>query len=844
MGSIAAARHRARSFLRAGLLDDLAQDLHQGLRMLRRSPVFTAVAVLSLGLGIGANTAVFSLVDAVLLRSLPVPDPDELRVMDWTAAQDGLDISLMGSWKSSEDGRMAVVDAISYPAFEAVRERLAGRAHLIGFTRFPDLVVGWSGASFVVPALVVTPDFFQAMEVGAALGRVFSPGESEAETATEVVLGHDAWIRRFGGDRGVLGRTVIVSGHRFTVIGVLPEGFKGLHTGDTVGLYVTTAAQPALLPGWSRAATERWWVGTMARLEPGTSEEAFRSAAAAAFAGATEGTARETGVLVHDGRAGVNGPRDLYRRPLDVLLAIVGVVILVVCANLAGLSLARGVAREREFAIRPALGATRGRLLRQSFTESVLLALVGGAAGVVVAMVGTSALARLLLGSSTALEGLAYEPTVDGRVLAFTLALAILAGILSGLLPALRAAGAGPLSGLRRRGAAAGTRPRAGRALVVGQMVLSILLLTGAGLYGRTLLNLVRIDLGFQADHLLLFQVDPGGVGYPEERCTTFLGEASQALAPLPGVRDVALASSAPLSGWWSGGSFFTLPDRPSDGGNSPRAHRITVSEAYFTTLGIPLVAGRGFEPSDGKDAAAVVLVNQRFARSYLGGDPVGQRVRVGDTDWTVVGVSGDARFSGVTEDVAPTVYFSFRQQPLHDAVFLLRTAVDPLTLVDEARAAVRLVDPTVPLFRVETQLQVRNRRIAQERLFATLCAGLAALALLLCCIGLYGLMAFEVARRTGEIGVRVALGATRAGVTLRVLADAGRLTALGVLIGVPAALLLVRLVRSQFYGVEPGDPTSLGGGTLLLVAVVLAAAWGPARQASRIEPMAALRGE
>ncbi|MGD8276601.1 MAG: ABC transporter permease [Gemmatimonadota bacterium] len=820
--------------------EDFAQDVRYGLRMLRRSPVFTVVAVLSLGLGIGANTAVFSLVNAVLLRTLPVPSPQELRVINWTGTD--ADISISGSYSHPEGQRLAVADAVSYPVFEAIRAKTEGRASVFGFVRLPEIAVQSGTASYAAYGLMVSDNFFDGLEVGAALGRVFRAGEPEAGAEGEVVIGDAWWERRFGRDPSVVGRAITLNRQPFTVIGVLPAGVHGLQAGDAVDFYVPMASQPLLTPFWSRTSESDWWVQMMARLGPGTNEAQFRTMVEATFVSAAEGIVTEPGVLVYDGSTGLKGVRDRYRRPLLVLFAIVLTVILIACANLAGLSLARGMARSHEFAIRPALGASRSRLLRQSLTESVLLAALGATAGLALAYPVRGVLAGLMLGSGT---GLRVDTALDLRVLSFTMAIALIAAALSGLLPALRAAGVDPMTGLKDRAAVSAPRLRAGRVLVVGQMALSILLLVGAGLYGRTLYNLTRIDPGFETDHLLVFRLDPTAAGYAADRRNAFFDDVERSLAAIPGVQGVAFSQMPLLTGWMSGGSFFSLPDHPQPEDAPARANRHIVNESYFGAMGIPIRVGRGFRRTDADGSTGVIVVNEAFARKYFDGqNPLGQRLRMDEVDYEVVGVSGDAKYADVKEDTPPTVYFTRRQTPAASGYLAVRTRVPPLSLVDDTRAAVATVDPGVPLTQIQTQEQMRAGRMAQERLFAWLCGSLAGLALLLCCIGLYGLMAYNVRRRFGEIGVRVALGATRRTIAGAILREAVLMAVAGLVIGVPIALALVRLIRSQLFGVEPFDPLTLGLGAALLLGVALVAVGMPARRAARIDPADALRAE
>jgi predicted permease len=821
-------------------LEDLGRDLRYGLRMLRKSPVFTAVAIVSLGLGIGANTAIFSLVDAVLLRSIPVPHPEELRVINWTGTESGVWIS--GSYNHPEGQRLALADAVSYGVFQAIRERCVGGAEVFGFTRLShEVTAQLPGGSFVAEGLMVSDNFFEGLGVGASFGRVFTSGDPEAEAATWIVISDDWWQRRFGGDPDVVGKTVTMNEHPFVVIGVLAENIRGLHSGDAVDFYVSLAAQPALMPWWSRTAADKWWIAMMARLAPGTSGGQLEAMAEAAFVNATAGMVTEPGLLLYDGRAGLRAQRDSYRRPLMILFGIGGVVILVACANLAGLSLARGAAREHEFALRPALGASRSRLLRQSLTESLLLGFMGAGLGIAVAVWGKAALTGLLLAPS---GGLHYEAKLDVRVLGFTLCLSLVVVMLSGLLPALRAAGVDPASQLQDRGSVGSPRLGLGRTLVAGQMALSILLLVGAGLYGRTLVNLVGIDPGFEADNLLVFQLSPEGAGYDAGSQTAFYDDVAQSLGRIPGVRGVALSRNPLLSGWMSGGGF-TFPDHPWQDEGKPMAHWHTVSESYFSTMGIPILLGRGFEPTDSDGAPSVAVVNETFVRRYFeGSSPLGQRLDIGGADRVIVGVSRDAKYTDIKADVPPTVYSSFRQDETPDAFLAVRTAVPPLTLLSEVRRAVAAVDERVPLDRIETQLQIRDRSIAEERMFAYLCGALAGLGVLLSCIGLYGLTAYNVTRRIGEIGVRVALGATQRQIAIPIVQEAVGLVALGSLFGVALAVGGIQFIRSQLFGVGPYDPLTLGAGTLLLLCVALVAVWPPVRRATSIDPADALRVE
>ncbi|HVS51532.1 MAG TPA: ABC transporter permease [Opitutaceae bacterium] len=831
-------------------------DLRYALRSLAKSPVFTSVAVLSLALGIGANTAIFSLVNAILLSSLPVPNPQELRVLQWT----GLDVhtayftgsmerggnrSNYGSGSiNATGGEPMTADSFTHPQFRALREQGAALADIFGYANLNNITARARQEAFTAEGLMVTDNYFSALGVRPALGRLFGPEEAGAGAAPVAVISHEWWEKEFALDPGVIGATVALNGNSFTVVGVLPREFRGVNLGDRTGFYVPISAQPQLMPSWPTASPSHWWVKIIARMKPGASDAQLLAVLDRAFAGEASSAMKEPGVVLRDGRAGPAWDRKYYRRPLRLLLGVVGVVILVACANLAGLSLARGAAREHEFAVRAALGSGRWRLARQSLAESLVLASTGAGLGLLLAFWGKSALGALLAGSP---DGLRYDLALDFRVLAATLGLAVLAAILSGLLPAWRAGHVDPLAGLKSAAALGAPRLRAGRILVSAQIALSVLLLAGAGLYVRTLVNLVRINPGFATDHLLLFQVTPRGAGYRGPQLAAFYERVLDSLAKIPAVRSVALTQFRLLGHTMSGGSFFTLPSHPElfRGEKKPQAHQLTVSEAFFPTLGIPVLHGRGFTVADTANSLKVVVVNETFVHDYFAQDnPIGQILRVDKTDWQIVGVCRDAKYTELKLPAPPTVYFSFRQSSVGLANFALRTSLPPLAVATAARKAVAAVDPNVPIATIVTQEQVRDQGISQERMFATLVGSLAVLAVLLACIGLYGLMAYNVTRRTGEIGVRMALGARPQDVARSVVREALRLAGAGVIVGVPAALGLAQLIKSQLYGVPAHDPLTFAFGALVLLGVAAAAAWLPARRAARVDPMVALRAE
>ena len=814
----------------------MLHDLLHALRALRRSPGLTAVAGVSLALGIGAATAVFSVVNAVLLRSLPLPNPHELRVVQWTGT-DARPRSISGYFQVT--GSRATAECVSPAMFEKLRDAGRDVADVFAFAPVEDAVVRTRDGSFSAGGMVVSDNFFPALGVSPALGRLFGPGDADA--ATQVVITYDLWARRFSNDPRVAGQTLTLNGHSLTIVGVLPRGFTGVRPGSPHEFFVPMAPDSPFLER-AVSVADHWWVRLMARMRPGASDAGLKAALETAFVPEARAQMKEPHILVRSGGGGLAFDRDAYGKPLLLLLAAVALVLTVACANISGLLLARGAARRHELAVRAAMGAGRWRLLRHTLAEAVALALVGGAGGVLVAGWGRTVISRLLAQSA---EGLRYDLSLDLTVLGFCLATALAAALLSGLLPALRGTTVDPNDALKSRAALGTPRLGAGRALVVGQIGLSLVLLAGAALYLRTLLNLKRIDVGFDTDRLLIFQLNAQSAGYEDSQLVSFYERVQAALGALPGVRGASLTVFPLLDNKGSSGGF-TVAGRPPAPGDNPITSRLVVVETFFDTLGIRVLRGRGLGAGDDAAGQKVIVVNATFARQYFPGqDPIGHTIGTWRNNWQIVGVCGDARYQNVRDPVPPTIYIPFRQFALrYGAYFVVRTQLPPAAMSNAVRSAVAAVDPGVPVAHLTTQEQLIDRTMGPERLFATLCGGLAGFALLLCCVGLYGLLSFNVARRTREIGVRVAIGARPRDVSRRIVGEAMVLAGVGVGAGLPAVLAVSTLIRSQLYGVRPADPLSLASAVLVLMAVALLAAWLPARVAARLDPMLALRHE
>ncbi|RPJ76647.1 MAG: ABC transporter permease [Acidobacteria bacterium] len=842
--------------------DNRLTDLRWASKAIRRSPGTSSVAVLSLALGIGANTAIFSLVNALLLKILPLPSPHELVLVASNPSNPRT------SW--------------NYPDYVAFRDRTKGFTGLAAASgvRQLGLQTGDSGAAELAPAQFVSGNYFDVLGVRPALGRLFDRAEDGPFGASPwAVLNHDFWKSRFSGDPSVIGRTIRVNGYPLSIVGVSGPGFRGADPTARPGIYIPMVMHSEITGVAAGVWNTRhyWWFQAVGRVPAGASRAAIETQlntifedqqAAERRADPRQGqvNSRQPMTLVPAER-GYTYARRTFQRPLLILMAVVGFVLLIACANVANIMLARGAARQREIALRMAVGAGRSRLALQFVTESVLISVAGGLGGMALAWVGV----RLLLDRFLPASGpqrLTLDITPDVTMLAFTFAVSLLTGVLAGLAPALQATRPDLVPALKDEvpGRAASTRALLRRGLVVVQVALSLLLLVGAALFVRTLSNLREVDAGFSRTQTLIAEIEPSRNGYKGQRLREFYERWGERVRTLPGVRSVSLAAITPLSGSRWNGEAAVEGRAPQ--ANEPSVDFNAVGPRYFETMGIRVLLGREFrqednpavfaepperlshEPEPEAPGPRVAIVSETFARRYLGGgSPVGRRISFTSKfeaarAYEVVGVVQDAHYFGLREGTEAMVYIPVWRTTMTGRDLCVRTSGAAPALVESIRKAVTGLDSAVPLISARTIEEQIDADIVQERLLATLAGLFGGLALLLACVGLYGVISYIVTRRTREIGIRLALGAERRGVLWMVMRDALILVGAGAAIGVPAALWLSRLIASLLYGVSPRDLPTLVAGVAMLAAVGALAVLVPARRALRIHPSEALRYE
>jgi predicted permease len=846
----------------------MIRDLRYASRMLFQAKAWTAVVVLSLALGIGANTALFGAIHGLLLTKLPVKDPDSLVRFRFVGRNDmATDSSGYGFLSNAPDGQ-PVRATFSYPMFQQFVADNRTLDDLFACAPYGRVNVVVDGHAEIATAFVSTGNYYRVLGVSARPGRTIVPDDDRLTAPAVAMISTRYWHARFGTDAAVVGKTVRINNVPVTIVGVIPSAFTGVQQPLTdapdvsLPLSLDALLNTSVGPRRLQQPTH-WWLQVMGRLKPGVS--------------AVQVQANLEGVFQHTARSGMDaflkslpdderaaavnrnrkeiprlrvepGGRGIYDantndvRALTILTVVVVLVLLIVCANVANLQLSRGTARQKELTIRLSLGATRGRVVRQLLTESLLLAAIGGALGIAVAYWGK----QLLPGA----PGQAFR--FDWPVLAFVMAVTMVTGILFGIAPALRGTGMNASASLKETSrSVVGKRSILSKSLLVAQVAISLVLLVGAALFLRTLHNLRHVDVGFNPENVLLFRVSPQLNGYDEARIATLYRDLLARIGGVPGVRGVAMSQPALLTGSVNStsiyihGRAYAAESRERD---SNSINRVVVSPSFLEVMGIPIVAGRGLTDRDNQTAPKVVVVNQAAVRQFFpDGNAIGQRFGSSletTNQLEVVGVVRDAKYDSVRDPAPPTMYVPAAQTRFGNAVLEIRTAGAPASSATAVREAVRQVDPNLPTIDVSTQLEQIERRFAQEKVFATAYALFGAVAVVLAAVGLFGLMSYSVARRTNEIGIRMALGARSQDVVRLVLGESLTLVAAGVTIGVAIALAAGQLVAKLLFGLAPTDIYSTAGAVLLMLMVSMAAGYLPARRASRIDPMTALHAE
>ncbi len=839
-------------------IETTARDIRYAWRTLRRSPGFATVAALTLGLGIGANTAIFSLINAIMLRLLPVAHPEQL-VLLTDPAQSGV---------AADTTEHGVRSILSYPEFDQLRSHNSVFSGLLAAqSEVSDLDLFREGKSAAQPlkvhAQLVSGNFFQVLGVQPLLGRIFTFKEDQVVGANPVtVISYGYWQRAFAGNRSIVGSTVRVGQGVFHILGVAPPGFRGILVGADTDFWFPITMQQQVLPGRDYLKPrDTLWLQVMGRLAPGISlkkaeaginttfQQSLRSWAAALP------TARKHREMLNDkielrpGSRGASSIRGEFGNPLKLLMAMVGVVLLIACANVANLMLARASGRQREIGVRLALGASRRTLIRQLLTESLLVAILGGILGVLLSIAGTRVLLALV---SIGVSDLALDVPLDHQVLIFAAAISLLTGVVFGLTPAIRATRLEinrALAANARGSSAAHDRIQTGKILGITQIALSVVLLMGAALFVRSLHNMLAQQLGFQRDHLLMITVNPPAAGYKGPAAAAMYERVREELRTVPGVRSVSLSNDRLFEG--DSGDHLAIEGSPELDPEKLVSRWTEVGADYFETLRVPLLKGRRIDVADAERRAPVCLINEAFLnRFFPDRDAIGKHI----TDqypttretFEIVGVVADAKEHRPDEKKEPRFYSNITHPigTLEAVTYFLRTSEQPGSIASQARKLLQQFDRNLPIVSVRTVDEQMDRLLSTDRLVADLAAFFGGIALLMAAIGLYGVMSYSMTRRTNEIGIRMALGASAKTVMRMVLRETLWMVAIGIVIGVPCGIGVARAISSRLYGVTAVDPVAIATALLIVLGSAVAAGYVPARRASGVDPMLSLRQE
>jgi predicted permease len=866
-GNVTSLQEQSRAMWTWTFWEQFVQDLRYGLRMMTANPLFTAMAALSLALGIGANTAIYSFMDAITMRALPVPHPEQLTVIHWQSKEQPAVIESMSGSRHKDARHGNNSPNFPYAAFDLFRGGSDVFSNLFAYAwgGRANTVVG--GQAEILDAELVSGGFFGGLGVYPAAGRLILEDDDRFGAPPVAVISYAYWQRRFAASPSAVGQSILVDGTPFIIAGVTPPDFFGVDPGFAPELTIPLHAGPWLAPKPDEYRKrflnkEFYWVEMMGRLRPGVSIRQAQARLASQFHEFVTGTAATAKQRVdmpvlwlEEGASGLDSLRREYAQPVYVLMAMVGLILAIACANIANLLLARATGRRREIAVRLSLGASRFRVVRQLLTESLLLSILGGALGVLVAVWGIRSITWLLANGR---ENFTLHAAIDWPVLSFTFALAVACGLLFGLAPAWQGTRVNLTPGLKEARASAprgrlrhaGIRIGLSHVLVVSQIAISLLLVVAAGLFLRTLANLHSIQAGFNRENLLLFSLNARPAGYKGAPLARFYGNLRDRFRNIPGVWNVTFSTYPLAAGYWNDTSL-NIPGLAKGAGEQPTTCRLGTDQSFLTTMQIPILLGRDIQERD-LESPRVAVVNEKFAKKYFAGEnPVGRHIGIGDAtspaDIEIVGVAKNSVYNSIKEtETQPVAYVPYTQDvdDLRGVVFELRAASDPLALVGTVRQIVRQASPAVPVSDVTTQARTIDQTISQERTFAGLCGCFAVLALLIAGVGLYGSVAYSVERRTGEIGIRMALGAEGRRIVWMVLREVVTLATIGLGIGLAAAYSLTRFVAAFLFGMKPHDPWALSVSVAVLAGAAVLAGYTPARRASRIDPMAALRHE
>ena len=831
----------------------MLQDIRYGIRMLLKKPGFTLIAVLSLALGIGANTAIFSLLDAVLIKTLPVEGPEQLVLFGKGESA--------GMTNGFPDGS---TDLYSYPFYRQVQQRTDVFSGVASLLSIPWNVHGFINSGSDIEQLqvqLVSGSYFPVLGVNAGLGRVLTEADDQTAGAHPVaVVSYAWWQQQLGGNPSAVGQTITIDGTAYTIVGVAPRDFFGTTVGSAPDLWIPLAMEKQMPPThWDgRTAEDFQDLYLIGRLKPGVTAQQANAAVNLLFTQSLQARAgaqptalrlkqiQEANIQLTPVSRGLSTLREQFSLSLRVLMGVVALVLLIASANVANLLLAHGAARSREFAVRLAVGAGRMRLARQLLTESALLALLGGAVGVALSWWGTR---LLLLMASDGPEALPVDIAPNLRVLGFTIGVSALCAIVFGTAPALRASRIEPNTSLKGGKTVNALRNPLGKAFVVAQVALSLLLLVGAGLFVRTLVNLQNIPSGFKQENAMLFMIDTSATGIKTDdpKLPALLSEVEEKVKQVPGVQAASFAFIVFNQGFWSGAAY-TREDNIPEGQNRQLRNNI-VGPDFFAAMGIPLVQGRGIGPQDTKSSQKVAVVTESMVQKFFPtGNPIGKRFgikgRESSEEIEVIGVVKDAKYGNLKEQFRPMAFYPYTQLPDVLGNFVVRFSGSPSAVVPQVRETIKQINRNLPVDDVVSLSDHIGRSLVQQKLIARLASFFGLLALLLACVGLYGVMSYGVARRTNEIGIRMALGAQNLSVLWLVLREALVLVVIGLVVGVLASLALTKTASSLLYELKPNDPLTIAMATIVLLMVALVAGYLPARRAARVDPMIALRDE